>query len=222
MNIPTLAGLLSYHVATPTAPRPTGSGVAWLWAQNGVFKRGANQVLELVVQVGTSDCAVPGLASLLPSIRWFAWPQRIPGVWLTPLLQDAQQAAHTIGGIARPIEKQYFVLFNPADQRLVLRPAGRQLATAARVHYEVPVGVDVLVDIHSHHGMPAFFSSTDDADDTGLSVSVVIGRIHSARPEIMCRLNVYGHHQVIPALMIFDSLGPFQDVAGVQYADTDY
>jgi PRTRC genetic system protein A len=217
-----LPNLLTHHVATMVKPKPSGPGVAWIWAQNGVFKRGANSTMELVMQVGASDCDVPGLAALLPSLHWFAWPRRVTGEWLPLLLHDAQRAAHEIGGIARPIEKQYFVVFDPAGQRLALRPAGRQVATAARVHYEVPVGVDVLVDIHSHHVMAAFFSSTDDADDTGLSVSVVIGRIFSPRPEIICRLNVYGHHQIIPALMVFDCLGPFQDVAEVHHAVIDY
>jgi PRTRC genetic system protein A len=85
----------------------------------------------------------------------------------------------------------------------------QQKASAARVRYEMPEGI-VLADIHSHHQMPPFFSNTDDRDDTGLSVSCVIGHIYDA-PQILCRVNVWGHRQVVPALTIFDDLGPFCD-----------
>ena len=61
--------------------------------------------------------------------------------------------------------------------------------------------------------MPPFFSATDDADDLGLSVSVVIGTIFT-QPTIRCRLNVYGHRQAVPARMLFDQLGPFVDSYG--------
>ena len=44
---------------------------------------------------------------------------------------------------------------------------------------------------------------------TGLSVSGVVGRIFED-PELLVRINVYGHRQQVPALSIFDSLGPFR------------
>jgi hypothetical protein len=38
----------------------------------------------------------------------------------------------------------------------------------------------------------------------------VIGRLFT-RPEIACRLNVYGHRQRVPARLLFDGLGPFEE-----------
>lgn len=206
-----------YHLARPDAPLPDQTGIQWIWAGNGVFKRGATAALEIMLLVAPTP-PTPGLAHLVAGARWMHWAGRIPGMLLSPLLADAQRAADTSGAIARPIEKQYFI--HQQAGRLSLRPARAQQATSHRVRYAMPTGTDVLMDIHSHHGMAAFFSSTDDADDTGLGVSVVIGRIFDA-PEIICRLNVYGQHQRVPALTLFDGLGPFRDCYGGADADLD-
>jgi len=55
-----------------------------------------------------------------------------------------------------------------------------------------------LIEIHSHHSMPANFSSTDDQDETGFRLYGVIGRLSDA-PEIRLRVGVYGYHWEIPA-----------------------
>ena len=42
--------LLRYHIATPDEPLPAAStGITWIWAANGVFKRGVNQHLDALI-----------------------------------------------------------------------------------------------------------------------------------------------------------------------------
>lgn len=200
------AGLLTYHVATPACPLPLAApGITWIFAANGVFKRGVDRQLDALVCVKRWPAGdIPGLASLMPYARWAAWPGRLPGALLDPLLENAVNAASDDGAVLRPIEKHYCFVRTPSGIKLI---APVQQGTAGRVVYEPLPGT--LADIHSHHGMAAFFSSTDDADDTGLSVSGVVGRIFED-PEILLRINVFGHRQQIPALSIFNSLGPFR------------
>lgn len=210
--------LQRHHICTPAAPLPpAGAGITWLWAANGIFKRGQNQILEATICTGPAPI-VPGLAQLLPSVRWLARSGRLPGALLGRLLENAQ-AATTGGPIARPTEKQYFYVLR--ERRLALVAPPEQDAGPGHVRYQMPEQGDVLIDIHSHHGLPggAYFSPTDDHDDRGLSVSAVIGQIFT-RPEIICRINVYGHRQIVPASMIFDSLGPFRD-KGAPHAARD-
>lgn len=223
---PTLASifgtLVRHHVARKDALYPKPSpGIDWIYAANGLFKRGTNPQLTLVAKICPIDADVPGLAQLLPSVRWTAWPRRITGALLQPLLRDAQMAGSdgADGGLVRPIEKQYFIVHRDNDVRLV---APRdQLGTAGSLRYTMPERGALLVDLHSHHAMRAYFSSTDDRDDQGLSVSAVIGNIY-VRPEIVVRMNIYGHHAPIPATMVFDHLGPFIDrYAGGSRADLD-
>lgn len=79
--------------------------------------------------------------------------------------------------------------------------------------YSLPAEAVPLVDLHSHHEMYAYFSHTDDRDDTGLSVSGVVGRLNTDRPQLTLRANVYGHRQHIPVLEIFAGCGRFYLVA---------
>lgn len=200
------AGLVRHHVATPICPLPDATpGITWIWAHNGVYKRGVSSDLDLLIPVGISWPA-PGLARLLPHVCWRHWPQRLPGQLLTPLLEDAKRAAAG-DAVLTPIEKQYFFVWR--DGVRVVAPRGQD-ASAISLRYAMPQSGSVLLDLHSHHGMEAYFSSTDDRDDTGLSVSAVIGTIYT-RPTIVVRINVFGQRWNIPALLVFDSLGPFMD-----------
>lgn len=200
------AGLVAHHVATPKHPLPAAvPGISWIWASNGIWKRGVSSELDLMIPVGVTWPA-PGLAPLLPHVRFTRWPERLPGAFLSPLLEDARRAA-TGDTVLRPIEKQYFFVWR--DGVRVVAPKGQD-ASAVHLRYTMPQSGPVLLDLHSHHGMEAYFSATDDRDDAGLSVSAVIGNIYT-RPTIVTRINVFGHRWAVPALLVFDTLGPFAD-----------
>jgi PRTRC genetic system protein A len=171
-------------------PRP---GISWIWAANGVFKRGVDAHLDLLIRVASSP-PVPGLAQLRPHVRFRAIDARVPSHILDNVLIHAR--------CLRRIEQQYAVLWQSGQFSLVIPP---QDASAARVRYGAVPGT--LVDIHSHHEMRAFFSDIDDRDDLGLSVSAVIGRLHTDQPEIIMRANVYGHRQRLNPTEVFASLG---------------
>jgi hypothetical protein len=47
---------------------------------------------------------------------------------------------------------------------------------------------DAVVDVHLHHAMRAYFSATDDRDETARRVYGVIGRPDSQQPEIALRV----------------------------------
>jgi len=220
------ATLQRHHIATEAAPLPEAApGVVWVWAANGIFKRGVTADLDVLIRV--HHWATPGLARLAPHIRWRCWPGRLPGYLLGPLLEDARRAASD-DLIARPIERQYFIAWRDGRVKVVM--PREQDATATRVRYTMPDAGPILLDIHSHNSMRAFFSGTDNRDDAGLSVSAVVGHIFE-RPEIAVRANVYGHHMALPALAVFDALpdglrdtyrGAMTRSRSIDHANADY
>lgn len=83
-----------------------------------------------------------------------------------------------------------------------------QRVSAASVSYDwdnIPAGSIIVVDIHSHNEMGAFFSGTDDRDDLNSIVySGVIGKLSSKEPDTAWRFNYL--NRKIPAKIdnIFD------------------
>ncbi len=59
-----------------------------------------------------------------------------------------------------------------------------------------------LIEVHSHHGMPAFWSGTDDADEQGFRLYAVLGDIFR-RPTLRVRVGIYGQFYELPAGTIF-------------------
>ena len=47
---------------------------------------------------------------------------------------------------------------------------------------------DAMVEVHSHHAMRAYFSATDDRDETGRRIYGVLGRLDGLHPEIALRV----------------------------------
>ena len=68
-----------------------------------------------------------------------------------------------------------------------------QTISKASVSYDwnyVPEGTSIVVDIHSHNTMGAFFSGTDDRDDlNNISYSGVFGKLKDRNPETVWRFN---------------------------------
>lgn len=205
----TFPKLLHHTIAHAGQPLPQlDAGIDWVLAANGLFKRAANPALAACIQVRSWNFLIPGLARLLPSVRWKHCPQRLPSQWLTVLLDEARKACERESGITAPQEKQWFVVWRDGKIRLIAPHA--QTASAVRVRYAMPTE-PMLLDVHSHHGMHAYFSTTDDRDDDGLSISMVIGRIFD-HPEAVARVNVYGHRQLIPLSLLFENgQSPFKE-----------
>lgn len=63
---------------------------------------------------------------------------------------------------------------------------------------------NAVVEIHSHASMAAFFSSTDNTDETGFRIYGVLGRVNTTQPEIQMRVGLFQHCWNIPAKAVFD------------------
>ncbi len=171
-------------------------------ARNGLFIRGEDSRMRAVVQVAA--CTLFGPAEIEPMAELKV--DRVPGVWLRSVLASARQRL--------PNEAMYEFIWDGTEHHAVthtwrcLMPRQRATPTAVDV---LDIHPDTVVDLHSHNSMAAFFSETDDADEQGLRFYAVIGRIDTDAPEIRVRVGVYGHFMDVPAEMIFDDLGPFED-----------
>ena len=108
------------------------------------------------------------------------------------MLHAAQNACDADG---HPVECLFSLVWNGAWAWYL--PNQEQTATSVRVLEDAPN----VLEGHSHHGMRAYFSSTDDIDEIvngGFCPYFVLGCVHSA-PEIVMRICAHGYSWHVPA-----------------------
>jgi PRTRC genetic system protein A len=83
---------------------------------------------------------------------------------------------------ACPLECAAWVVWNEHTKEQRLLPMVATSATTGSVHFDRPrlaEGEHLLLDLHSHGRLDAFFSGQDDRDDRGeFKLSGVLGRLH--------------------------------------------
>ncbi len=105
------------------------------------------------------------------------------------------------------LEAMIHILYNPEQGYHLGVPP--QTISKASVSYDwnyVPAGTSIIVDIHSHNTMNAFFSSTDNRDDGGnISFSGVFGKLKDREPETCWRFNYYAKKYEASVEDLFDA-----------------
>lgn len=197
LTINPAAYLVHENGSAPSLPPDKAFG--YVLAGNGVFKVARSRLIDARIQIARARVA--GLPALGQYVR--ALFGRVPGEMLYEVLAQARSESWE-----RPTEAMYHIVLRDGVVR-VLRP--QQESGGASLAYRGGDGTDVVCDLHSHHEMGAFFSSTDDRDELGFRFYAVIGRIFT-RPEIALRIGVYGDWARVPIATLFTSPGPFREV----------
>ena len=178
--------LLQNRLDEPPVGEP-GHGYNYVLANNGLFIKAENRLIEATVQVAPAN--VRGLAPIQGEFRLTNGP--IPMQLLQHILRAMRQAApnELFAAITWKDEIGYRTRIPPQD------------ASKSHVSYEATP--DTVLEAHSHGNGRAFFSSQDDADEQGLRLYGVIGRSGSSILEVAFRVGVYGNFQPASANSIF-------------------
>lgn len=169
--------LAGYLINTSPLPKgERGAGYTYILAGNGLFLEAGNPLLEARILVAPAQ--VRGLAFLEPFLE--LRHGRVPGHLLDLVVGVCS---------ARPDQEVYAAIaWDGQEYRTIMPP---QEGGGGHVSYEAVPGT--VVGVHSHGRMGAFFSSTDDADDQGFLVLVVLGEVGRLVPRARARLSVYGY-----------------------------
>lgn len=147
----------------------------YILAGNGLFIQARSPLLQATVHI--ADAWVKGLPMLerRAELPMGKIPRYIYNLALSVLLTDRYQEHY----IAVTWEGEY-QLRMPCQE-----------TSACGVKYErLP---STVLDIHSHGAMRPFFSGTDNQDEQGLRLYMVVGRLDTLIPEIEMRIGVYGY-----------------------------
>lgn len=196
---PPLVGYQLNAPASVAALSQRGALYNYALAGNGVFIAAERPGLQVRLQI--SHCEVRGLDPL-ESFAELQWP-KLPSGYLRKMLELSHEACLEKGV---PTEALFHLIYLEADDKWRL-DMPEQVATAESVRpteggegssYDL-----AIIEVHSHHQMDAFFSTTDDADEQGFRIYGVIGNIFS-EPKLRVRVGVYGHFWELPAESIFE------------------
>ncbi len=187
------SNLVTYHIHQ-TSPLPANNAQAYQYvlSANGLFVRAETRFWQACLLVAA--CEVRGLQPLQP---WFRLKTgRLPASLLATAVADARQQRRDGGGLN---EALYQFRHDGRQVRLV-RPV--QQATASRVQTRQPPPPDLLLELHSHGKIPAYWSATDNRDEQGACLYGVMGRL-DGRPQVRLRVGVYGYWQELPLTAVF-------------------
>lgn len=187
----------------------------------GVFTRGRRPGLEVCVPVASAR--VRGLKGVEPYVQW-GFP-KLPARFL-----DRMIGASRARCAESPTEALFHLTFNRERRYEPLQSHSTvmdfhlgwhlefpdQAASAERVRpiHQGPGSSEdrAVIEVHSHVDGPAVFSEVDDADEGGLSFRVyaVIGNLFG-RPEVRCRVGLYGEFMEWSAAEFFELPGGVLD-----------
>jgi len=147
----------------------------YILAQNGLFVRGESPLLTAAVCIAPAD--VRGLSPLAEEVRLSKgrMPRSIYDLALSVVTADRYH-------------ERYLAVTWEGEYRLRVP---WQSGGSSGVEYEVLP--NTVLDIHSHGAMRAFFSGTDNRDEQGLRLYMVVGRLETLFPEVRLRVGVYGY-----------------------------
>jgi len=177
---------VGYLVNTERGPEgELGLFYDYILAGNGLFVRARSPLLEATVHI--AEARVRGLLPLEEKVELHRGkiPRRLYDLALSVLAAD-------------PYHERYLAVLWEGEYHLRIPP---QECGSSGVEYERLA--DTALDIHSHGTMRAFFSMTDNQDEQGLRLYMVVGRLETMFPEVELRVGVYGYFAPVRVEEVF-------------------
>lgn len=100
-----------------------------------------------------------------------------------------------------------YIFWSKAEQRYFVHIPKQEVSRASVDTTEMPLVDDrftLVMEIHSHNTMSAYFSGDDDKDERATGVYAVVGRLNKVFPDIVVRISVGGKFVEIPLEDVFE------------------
>lgn len=157
----------------------------YIFASNGVFIEAENPLIAARIPV--ADCDIRGLAPMETkiSLTYGSIPQRFFDLVLDLFLSDVAT-------------EHYVAITGDAGYHFYIPVQDKH---SGSVVYEA--GNSVVLEMHSHGRGGAWFSSTDNKDETGLKIYGVMGKLDTT-PIVKLRIGAYGYFRELFWNEVFD------------------
>jgi len=158
----------------------------YILAANGLFIEAESPFITARVPV--AYCEIRGLGKLEPrvSLTYGSIPHRFWDLALDTFLAEPHKERY----VAVTAKAGYHFYVPVQDQK------------EAEVVYQV--GESVVLELHSHAHMGAFFSLKDNTDEQGFKLFAVVGKLNTVAPVVRFRVGVYGYFMELEWKDVFD------------------
>jgi PRTRC genetic system protein A len=161
-------------------------------ASNGTFLEVRRPWVRIITKVGPALTTTLPFGELRELVEYKAGA--VPRALLAEFIEWAKRESEVeIGAV---------ITWNENTGEYALVRSKSNHATSGSLDYELPqlpAGVHVIVDCHSHSHHPAFFSGTDDNDDKhAVKFAFVVGNCNTDKPTTAVRLCVRGVFKQVP------------------------
>ena len=202
-----MANLVDYRRATSahdSMKLPAGTLYSYIWAANGTFVYSENEHFRVLMplrwwKMEDERKTVRGLAVLEPYFHLNS--PFVSYHILNWILESSRRVV--------PDEMLFFIRRNPGCMWYAAIPVQKFGSTFCQA---IEPGDYCPIELHSHNVMPAFFSNTDNKEETGLRIYAVLGKVTNSVAEIRVRVSVYGHYWTIPYEWVFEPCDEVKNV----------
>lgn len=176
--------LIQHIVANQVLPKIRETSMYdYIYAGNGTFVRAKREGLKAIAPVAYYKAKGLNLMSATVEMAYSPVP--------SSMVEKMLGVSRSVTDVDRnPVEIVFHLYFENGNWQLDI-PEQDQTATSCK-----PLDNNsyqkALIEIHSHHGMKAYFSPQDNADETGFRIYGVLGEIFT-NPQIRIRVGIYGH-----------------------------
>ena len=181
--------IVDYLVARDGLPPASGLAYDYVLAGNGLYLRCENEHLEVCIAIASVE--VRGLVEIVPFVR-LKHGSLPSSLWERFVRLARAFAEHHAEVLA-------VVTYTPTFG-YELRVPPQEVSVSRIVYKSLP---RTVLELHSHHGLSAYFSTTDDADEVGLRLYGVVGRLDREVAEVRLRIGAYGYFQPVAFADVF-------------------
>src|SRR5512146_905487 len=195
--------LVSYRIEGINADRYNQKGLlGYVMHNSGISVEAENNFLRVKCLIAWSDL-IPGLGDV-PD-EFVLKHERMPAYLVSRVIDDARRNIATE-------ELYYCRALIPGWS--ILKP--RRIRTTISVRpTDLDAAEGVLLEIHSHNTMQAYFSGQDDKDEGGcFRLFAVLGFLQQEVAEIRMRVGIYNHFWDIPAERVLEMPKDLRDPDG--------
>ncbi|MBS7297633.1 MAG: Mov34/MPN/PAD-1 family protein [Eubacteriales bacterium] len=185
---------------TVDAARMSDKVISYVPSENGrLYEIRSNGVGTFIVQTRKATAFQKVRAGFIPALP------KIPFSVLSEILAFFKSYITK----DRITEALAYIFWSKTEERYFVHIPKQEVSKASVDTTEMPLEDErfiLVMEIHSHNTMPAYFSGDDDKDEKATGLYAVVGSFDKVFPDILVRISVGGKFVEIPLEDIFDGI----------------